>query len=70
MVAVCVLPEQLRICLRNRFLLALICCPIYHWLDVSREVDVSRAQSASDIFSATDRLVKLVKFSAWEAKAE
>ena len=37
--------------LRNRFLLTLICCPIYHWLEVSREVDISRARSASDIFT-------------------
>ena len=29
--------------LRNRFLLAVICCPIYHWLEVSHEVDISRA---------------------------
>ena len=36
--------------LRNRFLLTVICCLIYHWL-VSREVDISRAQSASDIFT-------------------
>ena len=29
----------------------MICCPIYHWLEVSREVDISRARSASDIFT-------------------
>ena len=37
--------------LRNRFLLTVICCPIYHWLEISREVDISRARSASDIFT-------------------
>ena len=37
--------------LRNRFLPTVICCPIHHWLAVSREVDISRAQSVSDIFS-------------------
>ena len=35
--------------LRNRFLLTVIGCPIYHWLEVSREVDISQARSASDI---------------------
>ena len=40
--------------LRNRFLLTVISCPIYHWLEVnreevSREVDILRARSASDI---------------------
>ena len=25
-----------RLCLRNRFALAVICCLIYHWLEVSR----------------------------------
>ena len=39
------------LCLRNRLLLAVICCPIYHWLEVSREVDISRARSAGDIFT-------------------
>ena len=38
-------------CLRNRFLLTAICWPIYHWLAVSREVNISRAQSTSDIFT-------------------
>ena len=37
--------------LRNRFLLTVICYPIYHWLEVSVEVDTSRVQSATDIFS-------------------
>ena len=37
--------------LSNWFLLTVICCPIYHWLEVSREVDISRARSASDIFT-------------------
>ena len=41
-------------CLRNRFLLTVICCPIYHWSEVSREVDISPARSASDILT-TDR---------------
>ena len=27
----------------NRFLLTVICCPIYHWLEVSREMDISQA---------------------------
>ena len=30
--------------LRNRFLLTVICYPINHWLEVSREVDISRAR--------------------------
>ena len=39
-------------CLRNRFMLTKICCPIYHWLEVSREVDISRALlRARDIFT-------------------
>ena len=37
--------------LRNRFLLTVICCPIYYWLEVSREVDISQAGSPSDIFT-------------------
>ena len=37
--------------LRNRFLLTVICCPVYHWLEVSREMDISQAQSTSDIFT-------------------
>ena len=36
--------------LRNRLLLTVICCPIYHWLEVSRKVIISRAQSAKNIF--------------------
>ena len=36
---------------RNRFLLTVICCQIDIWLKVSREVDISRAPSASDIFT-------------------
>ena len=28
---------------RSRFLLTVICCPIYYWLEVSHEVDISRA---------------------------
>ena len=36
--------------LRDRFLLTVTCCPVYHWLVASREVDISRARSASDIF--------------------
>ena len=39
------------LCLRQRFLLTMICCPIYPWVEVSREVDKSRARSASDIFT-------------------
>ena len=38
-------------CLRNMFLLTVICCPIYHWSEVSREVDISPAHRASDIFT-------------------
>ena len=30
-----------------------ICCPIYRWLEVSREEDISRARSASYIYSMT-----------------
>ena len=37
--------------LKNRFLLTMICCSIYHWLEVSHEVDISRARSASDILT-------------------
>ena len=37
---------------RNRVSLTVICCPIYHWLSVSREVDIS--QSASDILFIDD----------------
>ena len=33
-----------KIILRNRLLLTVICYPIYHWLEVSREVDISRAR--------------------------
>ena len=33
----------------NRFLLTVICFPIYRWLEVSHEVDISRTQSTSDI---------------------
>ena len=41
---------------RDRFLLTVICCPTYHWSKISREVYISRAQSASDLFTAkTDR---------------
>ena len=40
-----------RLHIRNRFLFTVICCPIYHWLEVSREVDISRVQSASNIFT-------------------
>ena len=36
--------------LSNRFLLTVICCPIYHWLEVSCKVDISLVQSANDIF--------------------
>ena len=44
--------NQGKYCLRNKFLLIVICCPIYHWLEVSSEVDNnSRARSASDIFT-------------------
>ena len=35
--------------LRSRLLLRVICCPIYHWLKVSCEVDVLQARSESDI---------------------
>ena len=35
--------------LRNRFLLTVICFPIYHWLEVSREVNISQAPSVGDI---------------------
>ena len=42
---------QFEFCLRNKFLLTVICCPIYHWLEVSREVNISRARSASDRFT-------------------
>ena len=38
--------------LSNRF--SVICCPQYHWLEVSHEVDISGASSMSDIF--TDKL--------------
>ena len=44
--------EEEELCFRNRFLLTVICCPIYHWLEDSPEVDISRAQSASDVFTA------------------
>ena len=37
--------------LRNRFFLIVIFCPVYHWLEVSREVDISRARRASDILT-------------------
>ena len=37
-------------CLKQRFLLTVIYCQIYHWLEVSHEVDISQARSASDIF--------------------
>ena len=37
--------------LRNSFLLTVIHCPVYYLLEVSREVDISRARSASDIFT-------------------
>ena len=37
--------------LRIRFLLSVICFPIYRWLEASNEVDISRARSASDIFT-------------------
>ena len=37
--------------IRNRFLLTVIRCLIYQWLEVSREVDKSRARSVSDIFT-------------------
>ena len=40
--------------LSNRFLPTVICCPLYHWLEVSHEVDISGASSMSDIF--TDKL--------------
>ena len=33
---------KLVIYLRNRFLLTVICCPVNHWLEVSREVDISQ----------------------------
>ena len=36
---------------RNRFLLTVICFPIYHWLEVSHEVNISQAQSVGDIFT-------------------
>ena len=36
---------------RNRVLLTVICHPMFHWLEVSREVDTSRAPIASDIFT-------------------
>ena len=36
--------------LRNRFLLTVSCCPIYHWLKVSHEVDKPRAPSGGEIF--------------------
>ena len=38
------------LCLRNKFLLTGFVAQ-YHWLEVSHEVDISRAQSASDIFT-------------------
>ena len=34
-----------------RFLLTVIRCLRYHWLEVSREVDISRARIARDLFS-------------------
>ena len=37
--------------LRERFLLTVICYQIFHWLETSREVDISRARSASDLFA-------------------
>ena len=37
--------------LRNRVLRIVNCCPIHHSLEVSREVDISRARSASNIFT-------------------
>ena len=36
---------------RNRFLLTVICCQIYHWLEVSLEVYISRARSVSEILT-------------------
>ena len=30
---------------------SVICCPIYHLLEVSQEVDISQTRSASDIFT-------------------
>ena len=38
-------------CLRNRFLFPVICGSINHWLEVSRQGDISRARSASDIYT-------------------
>ena len=43
--------DGVRWCLRNRFLLTVICCPIYHRLEVRPEVDISRARSVSDVFT-------------------
>ena len=34
-------------------LLTVICCPIYHWLEISCEMDTSRARRASAICSLT-----------------
>ena len=41
--------SQSLFCLRNRFLFPVICGSINHWLEVSRQGDISRARSASDI---------------------
>ena len=33
---------------RIKFLLTVICCPIYHWFEVSRKVGISRARFDSN----------------------
>ena len=44
------IPEQVLILnKRNRFLITVISCPIYHWLEISRKVNMTRARTASDI---------------------
>ena len=57
--------------LRNRFLLTVICYPINHWLEVSREVDISRARIYSlttdrqpVTYCATNHLLERICFDS------
>ena len=54
--------------LRNRFLLTVICCPIYRWLEVSRKVDISQARTDSRqpvIYWATNYLLARLYFGSY-----
>ena len=56
-------------CFRKTFLLEVICCPIYHWLEVSRKVDISRARSATTdrqpvMYWATNHLLARLYFDS------